>query len=187
MPEDHEFPQLLALARRGDEDAWRRIFPIVSGRVVAFLVSRGTPDAEDVAAEVFADLVRSIRRFEGDRNSFVSWTLTIAHRRRVDAIRALQRRRESAAPDAELERADSADVERDALGLVEAESARRLLARLTPEQADVLSLRIYGDLSLPEVARTLGKPLTAVTSLQHRALEALRRMLSSSEVQAVNE
>ena len=187
MPEDHQFPHLLARAKRGDEEAWRGIFPLVSGRVVAFLVSRGTPDAEDVAAEVFADLVRSIRRFEGDRHAFVSWTLTIAHRRRVDAVRAAQRRRESAAPDAELEHPDGTDVEAVALGLVEAEAARRLLARLTPEQSDVISLRIYGDLSLPEVAKALDKPLTAVTSLQHRALEALRRMLVAGDTQGVRE
>ncbi len=179
MPDDDEFPELLARAKKGDERAWHRLFPLVSGRVVAFLVSRGTPDAEDVAAEVFADIVRSIRRFDGDQRSFVSWTLTIAHRRRVDAVRALQRRLEAAAPDAELERAGPTDVEGDALGLIEADAARRLLARLTADQADVLALRIYGDLSLPDVATALGKPLTAVTSLQHRGLEALRRMLAS--------
>jgi DNA-directed RNA polymerase specialized sigma24 family protein len=61
-------------------------------------------------------------------------------------------------------------------------SARRLLAELTPDQADVLALRIYGDLSLPEVARTLGKPLTAVTSLQHRGLEALRKLLAVQDL-----
>lgn len=187
MPEDHEFPHLLARAQDGDEDAWRRLFPMVSGRVVAFLVSRGTPDAEDVAAEVFADLVRSIRRFEGDSRGFVSWTLTIAHRRRVDAIRSASRRREELDSSAGMDRADPVDVEADALGLIEAEGARRLLARLTSDQADVLSLRIYGDLSLPEVARTLGKPLTAVTSLQYRALEAMRRILTGGESQGVSE
>jgi RNA polymerase sigma-70 factor (ECF subfamily) len=73
-------------------------------------------------------------------------------------------------------------VEREALGLIEAEAARRLLAELTPDQADVLALRIYGDLSLPEVARALAKPLTAVTSLQHRGLEALRKMLEVEDL-----
>jgi RNA polymerase sigma-70 factor (ECF subfamily) len=173
-----DFADTIAAARRGDERAWHELFLLVSGRVVAFLVSRSTPDPEDVAADVFADVVRSIRRFEGDRDAFVSWTLTIAHRRRVDAVRASVRRLEAVAPLEALDRADPGDVEREALGLVEAEAARRLLAELTPDQADVLALRIYGDLTLPEVARSLGKPLTAVTSLQHRGLEALRRRLA---------
>src|SRR3990172_9948603 len=83
-----DFAATLAAAKKGDERAWHQLFRIIAGRVVAFLVSRNTPDPEDVAAEVFADVVRSIRRFEGDRHAFVSWTLTIAHRRGVDAIRA---------------------------------------------------------------------------------------------------
>ena len=178
----NDFSATLAAAKKGDERAWHQLFRVVAGRVVAFLVSRNTPEPEDVAAEVFADVVRSIRRFEGDRHAFVSWTLTIAHRRGVDAIRAAVRRSEVVAPPEDLDRADPGDVEREALGLIEAEAARRLLAELTPDQADVLALRIYGDLSLPEVARALAKPLTAVTSLQHRGLEALRKMLEVEDL-----
>ena len=176
---DSDFSSTLARAKAGDDVAWRYLFRFVSGRVVAFLVSRGVRDSEDVAGEVFADIVRSIRRFKGDRHAFVSWTLTIAHRRMVDSVRASVRRPETASPASQLDRLDPVNVEEAALGLIGADWARRMLDLLTNDQADVLALRIYGDLSLPEVAQTLGKPLTAVTSLQHRGLEALRRMLQA--------
>ena len=183
MPPDKDFHDLVRRARRGDERAWTQLFGLISGRVVGFLVTRGTPDPEDVAAEVFADVVRSLKRFEGGQSEFISWTLTIAHRRRVDALRQRHRRPESPEPVEVLDTPDrDADVEASALGLVEAAAVRRLLDRLTPDQVDVLTLRIYGDLSLPEVAKTLDKPLTAVTSLQHRGLEALRRMLIPEEL-----
>jgi RNA polymerase sigma-70 factor, ECF subfamily len=172
-----DFPKALAGAKRGDEAAWRDLFEIIAGRVVGFLVVRGVLDPEEVAGEVFADVVRSLKRFKGDRREFVAWTLTIAHRRMVDAIRAAVRRPEDPSPIDQLDRRDPVDVEEVALGLVAADGARRLLSRLTPDQADVLALRIYGELSLPEVARRLHKPLTAVTSLQHRGLETLRRQL----------
>lgn len=175
------FSQVLAAARRRDEVAWRILFRLVSGRVVAFLVARGCPDPEDVAAEVFADMVQAIRRFRGDERAFISWTLTIAHRRLVDAWRASSRRPEAVADEQVLVQVpDGADTAGAALGLVAAGEARRLLAHLTPDQADVVTLRIYGDLTLPEVARHLGKPLTAVTALQHRALERLRRLLDGT-------
>ena len=175
-----DFPTALAGAKRGDEKAWRDLFTIIAGRVMGFLVVRGVRDPEDVAGEVFTDVVRSLKRFKGDRRDFVAWTLTIAHRRMVDAIRTSVRRPEVPALAEHLDRPAPVDVEEAALGLVGADRARHLLARLTPEQADVLALRIYGELTLPEVARRLGKPLTAVTSLQHRALEALRRHLEES-------
>jgi RNA polymerase sigma-70 factor (ECF subfamily) len=175
---DRGFTPLLEQAKAGDDAAWHSLFRLVSGRVMAYLVSRGVRDADDVAADAFADIVRSIHRFEGDRHAFVSWALTIAHRRMVDAFRVAARRQEVATPADDLERMAQIDVEEAVLGLIGAERARRLLGELTPDQADVIALRIYGDLSLPEVAKALGKPLTAVTSLQHRGLEALRRMLT---------
>jgi len=177
-----DFDDILTHARRGDERAWNGRFRLVSGRVVGFLVSRRCPDPEGVAADVFADLVTSLRRFKGDERQFVSWTLTIAHRRMVDAIRAATRRPATSTPNEELDVPDRADVEGEILGLEGAAAARELLGRLTPDQADVLTLRIYGELTLPEVADHLGKPLTAVTSLQHRGLESLRRMLTERDV-----
>jgi len=39
----------------------------------------------------------------------------------------------------------------------------------------VVALRVTADLSLEQVAEILGKRIGAVKSLQHRALESLRR------------
>jgi len=177
-----DFADRLARARKGDELAWQALFRSVSGRVAGFLVSRGAPDAEGVAGDVFLDVVRSIRRFEGDERAFRSWVLTIAHRRLVDALRSRRRLLERATDPADLEQSDPVDTESEALGLVRAAEARRLLDHLTVDQADVLALRMYGELTLPEIAEHLGKPLTAVTSLQTRALDRLRRMLESGEI-----
>ena len=65
--------------------------------------------------------------------------------------------------------------------MVEATRAKRLFEHLTADQTEVLALRIYGELTLPEIAHRLDKPLTAVTSLQHRGLQRLRRLLTESE------
>jgi RNA polymerase sigma-70 factor (ECF subfamily) len=176
-----DFAARLAAAKAGDELAWRRLFRLASGRVVGFLVVRGAADPEAVAGDTFLAMVRSIRRFHGGEQEFIAWSLTIAHRRLVDSRRAASRRPEIVTDPADLEQPDHHDVEEAALGLVGAARVRRLLDRLTPDQADVLALRIYGDLTLPEIADRLSKPLTAVTSLQHRGLEALRRLLADSD------
>jgi DNA-directed RNA polymerase specialized sigma24 family protein len=47
------------------------------------------------------------------------------------------------------------------------------LAALTPEQRDVVGLRIVADLPVKDVARILRKRPDAVKSLHHRALTAL--------------
>ena len=178
MSED-EFADVLRQAKAGEAAAWRRLFDVVSGRVVAFLVARGARDPDGVAGDVFLDIVRSVHRFTGDEPAFVSWAITITHRRLIDSYRAGARHLEVATNPAELDSTDPLDVAEAALGLVAAARARELLDQLTDDQADVLALRIYGNLTLPEVARDLGKPLTAVHSLQHRALMRLRRLLEA--------
>lgn len=61
-------------------------------------------------------------------------------------------------------------------------SALHLISRLTPEQRDVLALRIVADLAVDEVARIVGKQPGAVKALQRRGLAALRRILGEQDV-----
>ena len=51
---------------------------------------------------------------------------------------------------------------------------------LTDDQQDVLILRFIGEMSLAEVADTLGKTVGAVKAAQHRALAALARLIEGS-------
>lgn len=176
------FDEALAAARHGDEEGWRRLFESVAGRVLGFLRSRGSPDPDGVAGEVMADVVRSIRRFEGSEDQFRSWVLVIAHRRMTDARRARGRDLSTPVDPHDMERAGSDDPEGSVLAMLESDRMRRLLDVLTDDQADVLALRIYGDLSLAETAERLGKPIGAVKALQHRGLAALRRHLDQPPV-----
>jgi RNA polymerase sigma-70 factor (ECF subfamily) len=54
-----------------------------------------------------------------------------------------------------------------------------LLAQLTDDQQAVLMLRFIGEMSLAQVAETLGKTLGATKATQHRALASLARMLQA--------
>ena len=69
------------------------------------------------------------------------------------------------------------DVEEDAFASLAHDQVRDLVAVLSPDQRDVVLLRIVADLSVEDVARLLGKREGAVKALQHRALAALRRHL----------
>jgi RNA polymerase sigma-70 factor (ECF subfamily) len=55
------------------------------------------------------------------------------------------------------------------------------LSRLTPAQYEVILLRFIEGLDNQEVAQLLGKSVSAVKSLQYRALIALRRALKHDE------
>ena len=64
---------------------------------------------------------------------------------------------------------------------VQREELERALHHLTPERAEVIALRFFGELSNAEVAAILGKSEAAVKMLIHRGLQELRLRLGTRE------
>lgn len=76
--------------------------------------------------------------------------------------------------------ADSKADKELAAGL-HAEDMAALIGRLSPDQQNVIALRFLAGLKLSETAAMLGKNENAVKALQHRALEALRKIIEAEE------
>jgi RNA polymerase sigma-70 factor (ECF subfamily) len=63
------------------------------------------------------------------------------------------------------------------------EHVRAALARLTPEQRQVISLKYLEGWENDAIAAALQKPVGAVKALQHRAIASLKRLLLPVEEQ----
>ncbi len=116
---------------------------------------------------------------------FRGWVFTIVRRRRLDHLRNSRRRATEPLPDADLlERiAASTDTETEALDAVVGDAeARRIVASLPPEQAEIVLLRVVSGLSVSEVARLTGRRPGFVRVLQHRALKRLAREFPDRDV-----
>jgi RNA polymerase sigma-70 factor (ECF subfamily) len=128
--------------------------------------------AEDLAAEVFLEAVRGIRRYRYRGTPLRAWLYRIAHNLTADE----QRRRirqgtvpEGAAPERGVP--DFAD------GVAERGALLQALRQLTNDQQQVVILRFIEGLSLAETASVMRRPQGAVKSLQHRAMQRLRALL----------
>jgi RNA polymerase sigma-70 factor, ECF subfamily len=176
-----DFDQVLPAALEGDEDALGALYRSVYPRFVRYVSAVAPESAEDVAADAWLDVARGLGRFRGDELAFRSWAFTIVRRRLLDLQRSRARRRTEPVDPHEL--ADPravADVEDEALASLGASWAIRLItSSLSPDQADVVLLRVLGDLDVEQVAAIMGKRPGTIRVLQHRALrrlaEALRR------------
>jgi RNA polymerase sigma-70 factor (ECF subfamily) len=102
---------------------------------------------------------------------------TIAHHRMIDDRRRANRQPQLQDELAVEEHMGLGDVEDDAFAVLAHDRVRDLLTVLSPDQRDVVLLRIIADLSVEEVARMLDKREGAIKALQHRALATLRRHL----------
>ncbi len=127
--------------------------------------------AEDLTGEVFVRFL-NVTAAPDNVGAFL---YRIAHNLIVDYLRHNQPAR-VVSDDVPVDQADPAR-----LAELEMERARlrRLIARLTPDQQQVIVLKFLEGLSNEEIARVLDKPVGAVKALQHRGLVALRDLLSA--------
>ena len=177
------FDRVLTAAQAGAEWALSVLYRELHPKVLHYLLAREPSEAEDLASEVWLDVASGLNRFEGDEAGFRAWVFTIARRRLVDLRRRATVRRTSPAS-TDMLRGDRGvgDVEEEALATLGTNAALALIASLPPDQADVVLLRVVGDLSVADVATIVHKRPGAVRALQHRALRNLARMFSEEAV-----
>lgn len=178
---DSDLAVYLRAANNGKQGGFTGIYRLLGGRVSGYLRSRGVAEVDDMTNEVFAAAFRNLHTFQGGAAQFRSWLFRIAWNKSADWHRQAPRRPVPRG-DADLDRASTVNVEAEAMGHFGSERVAALLDELTADQRDVIELRIIAELSLEQTAETLGKPVGAVKSLQHRALAALERKISGEAV-----
>jgi RNA polymerase sigma-70 factor, ECF subfamily len=159
-------------AREGDHAAVRYLYVRFAGEVENYVRSivRDSHEAEDIAHNVFAKLVPSLRYYEERSVPFAAWILRVARNAALDNLR--QRR---AVPCEDIRTVDSRQVE--GVFSPAAESLRHALAELPDEQRRVVLMRHIVGLSPSEIASRLGKSEGSVHALHHRGRGALRAAL----------
>jgi RNA polymerase sigma factor (sigma-70 family) len=172
-----ELSRLVSDARQGSIKAFDDIYRSLAGQVASYLRWHRASDPDGLTNDVFAQVHRNLPRFEGDEHGFRSWVFTIAHHRMIDDRRRANRQPQLQDELAVEEHMGLGDVEDDAFAVLAHDRVRDLLTVLSPDQRDVVLLRIIADLSVEEVARMLDKREGAIKALQHRALATLRRHL----------
>ncbi len=178
-----EFADLLRDAQRGDELAFNTLFRQNQPIVLKYLATiAGAAAAEDLAADTWVSVVRDLGRFSGDEPAaFRAWVLSIARRRWIDDVRRRTRRPEALVdviPDVTAAAEDVVGASETAAGT---RWALGLISSLPPDQAEVIALRVIGDLDVHETARIVGKKPGAVRVLAHRGLRRLAEQLGADQ------
>ena len=171
---------LLADVARGDDTAFAALYDALGRGVFATClgVLRDPDHAAEVAQEVWVEVWRTAARFDATRGSARTWALTLAHRRAVDRVRAVQaqRDRDQRVLDGSAER--EFDVVADEVeSALEQVRVRDCLGSLTPTQKQAVVLAYYGGRTYREVADELAAPLPTVKTRIRDGLLRLRDCL----------
>lgn len=172
--------QLLARCISFNEEALSEAYDRFSPAIYryAWRLTGDDPTAEECVAETFGRFLAALRAGAGPNQNLQAYLYRVAHNWITDRWR---RSPNEFAHD-ELERRPSPlAVDTDAEHKIEQRRVREALRSLTPDQRQVIMLKFYEGLDNHQVADAVGKPVGAVKSLQHRALEALGRALGREE------
>lgn len=171
-------------ARRYDPEAFAALFDIFFEKLRRYIYYQtGDLDvADDMACEVMEKALESIDGFTDRGGTIGSWMFGIARN-------LLARRRQLAGRTGTVELDEETAVDEEALTeslVLRNEGFEELYAamnRLGNEQREVLLLRFMEGFDVRTVARVIGKKPGAVRVIQHRAIQALREILSPGEMQ----
>ena len=135
--------------------------------------------SRELSSEVFCRMLQVIKKDSEIIQRLAPWLYCTARNIVIDHYRRQQHRNHLPLHDEFVEAsnntAEAADVR------LSAQQLQKALQKLTPDQRQVILLKFMEGLSNQEVADALAKPIGAVKSLQHRALNALREILIPRE------
>lgn len=178
-----ELTSLLAGIAEGQQLALERFYRLTVRKVygTALRIVRCRATAEEVAEDVYVQIWHSAASYDPQRGSPLGWALRICRSRAIDALR----------------RADSAIVDADPTGRLDAvaqhspglqdrlqatqdnHALHAAVARLKPEQRQILALAFFRGLTHPEIATATQLPLGTIKSQIRRALVTLREELGT--------
>jgi len=165
---------VVAAAKRGDQDAWRALYRAHAGRLVVWLETRSGGDravtAEDVAAQTWLIAAEKVRDYDGTMEDFGGWLFGIARRVAANVQRRTGRRRTDPVADMPVEASEGPEAT-----VADTVWVRDILTQLSPRERDVVACVDVVGLTVADTARALGLTPVAVRVARHRALRRLRR------------
>jgi RNA polymerase sigma-70 factor (ECF subfamily) len=176
---------LLESIADGDRTAMHILYSRHNVRVYRFILRtlRDATMAEDLVSQVFLDVWRTARQFEG-RSQVSTWLLSIARFKALTALR--QRRYEDIDQEDVLEIADEADTPEASLDRSNTSAIlRACVAKLSPAHREIINLVYYHEKSVEEVGQIIGIPQSTVKTRMFYARKQLADLLRGAGVDSL--
>lgn len=142
--------------------------------------------AEDLFQDAFLKMIRTMREGNyAEQGKFLPWASRVAHNLCMDHFRRVRRKipvtlangedilELLAGPDSSVPGIEQRQTE---------QSLRKLMEQLPEEQREVITLRIYGEMSFKEIARITGVSINTALGRMRYGLINMRRMIGEKQL-----
>jgi RNA polymerase sigma-70 factor, ECF subfamily len=154
-------------------------------RVYRFIlrIVRDVGVAEDLTSQVFLDVWRTAKQFEG-RSQVSTWLLSIARFKALTALR--QRRHEDIDQEEMLDIVDEGGTPEDMLDRSNrSEILRACVAKLSPAHREIIDLVYYHEKSVEEAGLIIGIPQSTVKTRMFYARKQLADLLKVAGIESL--
>jgi RNA polymerase sigma-70 factor, ECF subfamily len=175
----------LAHAAGSDHAAFAELYRRHLPRIYRYVLARvgSVHDAQDLTAQTFEALLGSLATYQG-KGSFAAWLTIIARNFVANHYRS---RRPELSLDLLMDTPAAVPPTDEIVGhRLQLASVLSALNTLSLEYIEVVSLRIFGELSTAETAQIMGRSEAAVKMLLHRAIRDLRKQVGMKPVEEVD-
>jgi RNA polymerase sigma-70 factor, ECF subfamily len=171
---------IITRAKAGESEAVTQLYEMHIGQIYRYIAYRiPENDAEDVTSDVFINMVESLPAFTYTGAPFEAWLYRIASARVADYYR--KKNRSEHVELNERLKSNHPQLEETLITAQEQQLIRDKLKNLSEDQQTLLILRFVERKSHDEVAQLLGKSVSAVKTMQHRALQRLAQLMGKDK------
>lgn len=172
-PEEASLARLMAMAQRGDKQAYGVLLTECQRWLRSYLGRRIAPNhLDDLVQDTLLALHQKLATYDPTR-PFLPWLAAIARYRWVDHLRRVYRTDE-------IELDDHLAGECEEPAIAARISLERLFAQLPDGQAQAIELVKIGGLSIAEASRACGQSETLIKVNIHRGLKKLSAMIEKA-------
>ncbi|MBN1690059.1 MAG: sigma-70 family RNA polymerase sigma factor [Dehalococcoidia bacterium] len=169
--------QLVQRAVNGDREAFTQIYDLHFDKIYRYIYVkvRSQAEAEDLTQDVFIKAYESIKNYKWRDLPITAWLFRIAHNRVIDHVRKTSKEKKASLDEAgAISSGDPVHMTELNFEIYQLKDA---LLHLPDAQREVATMRFISELSISEVALSLGKSEGTVKALQFNAIASLRKLL----------
>jgi len=138
--------------------------------------------AEDLTSTTFEKALVNFEKYSTDRAAFSTWVFSIARNVVIDHYRVRGRRPTVSLEEREVDVASSAPLpDEAAIRSEERRQVKALVAQLSTEDQEIISLKFGSGLNNRQIAKTLGLSESNVGTRLYRAVRKLRDSFPEAE------
>jgi RNA polymerase sigma-70 factor (ECF subfamily) len=188
QPDDDK--ELVAKAQAGNIDAFGILYERHAPAIYRYLYAHlpDFMDAEDLTGEVFLKTWESLPGYRQRGLPFLAFLYRVAHNTLIDHIRRSRQRDHQSMADFEEVLHDANPGPAELVGSrLEHRELLKVMSELQEDYQTVLILRFLSELSPEETASVMRRSPGSIRVLQHRALTALRKQMSTQKAGLIYE